>query len=108
MKIDDFKSHNYILKDKVPVLEPDLEKWAKWFSNNKRSIAADQIGESLISTVFIGIDHNFFPGGESLLFETMVFDGPLDGEQERYHTWDEAVKGHEEMLKRVKNELNLS
>jgi hypothetical protein len=32
----------------------------------------------------------------------MVFGGPLDHEQDRYSTWDEAIRGHEAMLERVK------
>jgi hypothetical protein len=31
----------------------------------------------------------------------MVFGGPLDQEQIRYCTWDEAEKGHREMVERV-------
>ncbi|KKN76361.1 hypothetical protein LCGC14_0370470 [marine sediment metagenome] len=29
-----------------------------------------------------------------LVFETMIFGGEDDGYQDRYSTWDEAVKGH--------------
>ena len=28
------------------------------------------------------------------LFETLAFGGPLDEEQRRYSTWDEAMAGH--------------
>jgi len=47
-----------------------------------------------VSTVFIGLDHRFFGDGPPLLFESMVFGGPLDGEQFRYPTWDAAAAGH--------------
>jgi hypothetical protein len=35
------------------------------------------------------------------LFETMVFGGPLNGEMDRYATWDEAEAGHKAMLDAV-------
>ena len=41
-----------------------------------------------------------------LLFETMVFDGPKgrnEIDMQRYSTWDEAERGHIEMVKRVAN-----
>jgi hypothetical protein len=44
--------------------------------------------------VFLGIDHNFFGDGPPILFETMVFGGPMDQDQRRYSTWDEAEFGH--------------
>lgn len=58
-------------------------------------------GGAYVSTVFLGLDHRFGQG-EPLVFETMVFGGPLDQEQERYSTWDEAEAGHKAMVERVK------
>lgn len=40
--------------------------------------------------------------GPPILFETMVFGGPLNEEQVRYVTWDEAERGHAEMVARVR------
>lgn len=56
-----------------------------------------------ISTVFMGIDHNFTGSGRPILFETMVFGLP-DTEvgyeyQRRCSTWDEAVQQHKEACK---------
>lgn len=53
---------------------------------------------------FLGIDHNWGVG-PPLLFETMVFGGWLDGEQERCSTWDEAEAQHKTMVLRVKDSL---
>jgi hypothetical protein len=47
----------------------------------------------MVSTVFLGIDHNF-GNGPPLLFETMVFGGEYDGYCKRYSTWEEAEGGH--------------
>lgn len=52
------------------------------------------IGECMISTVFLGLDHNYGGRGEPIVFETMVFNGPKDGFQARYRTWAEAQAGH--------------
>lgn len=86
----------YILDGKTPVECPDVLKWARWFEEIKnRRVAEDYLSAYVkVSTVFLGIDHNFTRIGAPLLFETMVFGGPHDGFQERYRTWDEAQAGH--------------
>ena len=53
-----------------------------------------------VSTVFLGIDHQW-GDGPPILWETMVFGGELDQEQERYHTREEAQDGHQAMIERV-------
>jgi len=54
-----------------------------------------------VSTVFLGLDHRFCEEGDPLLFETMVFGGESDSHMDRYCTWEEAEKGHEEMVKKI-------
>lgn len=93
----------YILKDKIPVLVDDLIEWAKAFEKMNRQVAKDAIGDVSVSTVFLALDHQFGKG-KPILFETMVFGGELDGEQDRYHTWEEAEEGHKNMVKRVNHE----
>jgi hypothetical protein len=53
-----------------------------------------------VSTVWLGLDHGF-GSGPPVIFETMVFGGPLDQEMERYCTWESAVTGHEFMVMRL-------
>ena len=60
-----------------------------------------KVGNIEISTVFLGLDHSF-GGKKPLLFETMIFGGKLDQEQERYTTWEQAEKGHKGMVNKVK------
>jgi len=56
-----------------------------------------------VSTIFLGLDHRPWGAhGPPILFETMVFGGPLDQEQERYGTWEEAAAGHTAMVARVR------
>jgi len=68
-----------------------------------RTVARVTIGDYLISTVFLGLDHQFEDDGPPLLFETMVFgNGPLDERQERCTTWEEAEVMHEKMCEDVR------
>jgi hypothetical protein len=92
---------HYILRGHTPVPIKSVQAWAEWFEHSDaRRIAHDRIEDVLVSTVFLGLDHNF-GRGRPILFETLVFGGPLDGTMERYSTWDEAEIGHTDMLQRV-------
>ena len=100
----------YILDGHMPVEEPDIAKWKHWYEKADRivrrsgatvKINGRPVGIVTVSTVFIGLDHSF-GGGEPVLFETMVFGGPLDGEMDRCSTWEGAEKMHELMCERVK------
>ena len=83
-----------------PKPEPDLMAWSKWFEKGDRVVAKTSVGEAEVSTVFLGLDHSF-GGSAPLLYETMVFGGPFDGEQERYATKDQAQAGHAEWVAKV-------
>jgi len=79
----------------------DLKKWGEWHSDaSNRAVAKTTINEVEVSTVFLGVNHNWNPG-PLILFETMVFGGKLDEEQERCSTWDEALLQHKEMVEQV-------
>lgn len=71
-----------------------------WVEHGLPHVAFTKIGAVDVSTVFLGLDHQFGEG-PPLLFETMVFGGPLDEEQRRYTTWAEAEAGHAEMVAHV-------
>ena len=54
---------------------------------------------SIVSTVWMGIDHGFVPG-EPVIFETMVFDKTGESvECRRYSTEAEAKAGHTQAVK---------
>jgi len=64
----------------------------------------------VVSTVFLGIDHNFYDptGADPILFETMIFD-QTDASRsfsdlycDRYRTWLEAKLGHESTVAHLK------
>ncbi len=95
----------YILRKKKPVLAKNWGEWAKYLEYADRTVAIDVLPKDIrVSTVFLGLDHNFADEGLPILFETMVFrDG--DGEEcERYSTWDEAEEGHKRMVEMVMKE----
>ena len=83
----------YILSGHEPVLEPDFLTWARWLETADRIVQQTHLGDVLISTVFLGLDHSFGYGAP-VLFETMIFDGEHDSYQDRYVTWAEAEAGH--------------
>ena len=90
----------YILQDHTPVQEPDLMKWERWFETAERRVAFTEKDGAEVSTVFLGLNHGFGEG-EPLLFETMVFGGPFDGQTERCSTWEQAEQQHKEMVEKV-------
>lgn len=80
------------------------EEWSRLHSSglDYLKVRRDVVGQYLISTVWIGLDHNFSPTGPPLIFETMIF-GPDEETSggvliDRYTTEEEAIKGHEETL----------
>lgn len=92
----------YILDDEGnPVACEDLERWALWMVDGDRQVARDEVGEALVSTVFLGLDHRFGGDGPPILWETMVFGDPLDGEQWRYSSKAAAIAGHVEAVTQV-------
>ena len=94
---------HYILEGKRVVECHDLVEWARRFGDSEaRRVAEDHLSLNVyVSTVFLGLDHGF-QDGPPLLFETMVFGGPLDQAQWRYSTWEEAEAGHAEAVAMAK------
>jgi len=89
----------YYRRDGTPYT---MLEWARDFENpSVKKVAYDEVGDVGISTVWLGLNHQF-GDGPPLIFETMVFNGPLDQEQERYSTEAEALAGHTRMVERVK------
>ena len=92
----------YTLDGHTPVLCDDLMEWGKWMEKRGvRKVGKTMIGRVRVSTVFLGLDHSF-DNGPPILFETMVFGGPMDQYEDRYRTWDEAEVGHRVIVEQVK------
>jgi hypothetical protein len=110
---------HYILDENhrpVPVdLTVDLMTWGRFFEDiDNRRVALTYTKTHFISTVFLGINHQFGKG-PPILFETMSFertsrrveepDGTSrdyfpDAECHRYSSWEDAMNGHKAMVRR--------
>jgi len=88
----------------VPCEAIEFSKWEEE-NMNQRVTKKDTIGEILVSTVFLGLDHSF---GRNKLFlwETMIFGGEHDQYQDRYSSYEDALKGHQQALDLVNNVEN--
>lgn len=74
------KSLFYVLKDKLAVPCEDLTEWSLAMQYDQNRVAQTVIADGIwVSTVFLGIDHNYVEGQEPLLFETMAFQ--VEGSQ---------------------------
>ena len=64
----------WIIKDGLAVPEDDLLSWAHWYESERGQYSLlDTIAGIRVSTVFLGMDHNFGKG-EPILWETMIFN----------------------------------
>jgi hypothetical protein len=98
-------SDKYVLDGKTPHKVESLEEWARWFETADRHVANDHFGDVHVSTVFLGIDHNW-GGPPPLVFETMIFGGPHDGHQTRSSTWEQAEQQHAEAVEMARSGLH--
>lgn len=101
----------YILDGRIPVPCTDLLKWGRWMENRQACRVAENLVEQpvggppvRVSTVFLGLDHNFGFDGGPVLFKTMIFGGTHDMYQARYQTWEQAEAGHERAVALAKGE----
>jgi hypothetical protein len=102
----------YKLIGKLPVpCGDDVVEWATMLGDD-RSVACDEIGGALISTSFLGLDHNhaaiIHDDDEALpiLFETMIFPtDQWDHYQTRCSTWDQAINMHNSAVATVRAKL---
>lgn len=97
--------------DHVPIPCPDTLKWGKWYETAERHVAQTTVGNLWVSTVFLGMDHQY-GDGPPLLYETMVFGFDEKGERDyadrecyRYSTWDDAEAGHAAVVKQLQKQL---
>jgi hypothetical protein len=88
------------------VVTNDVLEWAAWMQTADRTVSndydeGDPDRQVRVSTVFLGLDHSFGIGDPPILWETLVFGGPLDGEMQRYSSHEAALIGHQAMCQRV-------
>lgn len=99
----------YILDGHQPVAVADDDpRRAEFLDPELRRVAWTEINAEIhVSTAFMPLDLRLSEDEHPLplLFETMVFGGPLDQMIWRYATWDEAVTGHEAVVRKVREAL---
>lgn len=76
---------------------PDEAAWVAAMVGVDHHVAFSTGERFEVSTVFLGFDHNRRPGGEPLLFETMLFIEGAPRGQTRARTWAEAEAQHAAM-----------
>lgn len=77
--------------------------WADLIKSPRRLVGRNDLFPQIrVSTVWLGLDHNF-GGGKPLIFETMIFLNHRSMEMWRYGTRKEAEEGHQRALELVKN-----
>jgi hypothetical protein len=93
----------YILVGQTPVPCHSTLQWAAWFEEADCQVALTKVGKLLISTVFLGLNHNFIGAGDPLLFETIIFDAEgTGGYPRRFVTWLEAEQGHRKAVEALR------
>jgi hypothetical protein len=98
----------YILDDNKNPIPASFDEWAHWLAvdPNRKIVKQDYLPNNImVSTVFLGMDHNFGLFDPSILFnpilfETMIFGSNYEdqGYQTRCSTYEEALQMHEEAL----------
>ncbi len=88
----------------------DLLAWAEWMAHADRHVSQDLdegVGATRVSvsTIFLGVNYRHFGEGPPILWETMVFGGPLDLVGDRYTSREAAALGHQAMCARVMQAL---
>lgn len=80
--------------------------WAFWFEKSEnRVVKQEWVGESRVSTVFLGLDHNYSQhhNAPPYLWETMVFNGRMNGYTDRCAgNKEQAEAMHEKVVELVK------
>jgi len=84
----------------------DMWEFARLHSDHEyKRIGYDEIGNKRVSTVWLGLNHAIFPETPILIFETMVFSGVDNWEDEhmqRYTTEEQAIAGHSNICEILK------
>ena len=90
--------------------EVDAKTWARWMALDpmQRVLKKTQVGEAEVSTVLLGLDHNYIDKGPPILWETMIFGGEHDEDQWRYRSREEALEGHEAVVRALLSEVKVS
>ena len=94
----------YVLDGHTPVEQRDNMAWLEWYMTADRQVAKTQLpGDVEVSTVFLGVNHDFLSTDDPLLFETMIFGGAHDKYIVRCSTWEQAEQQHKAAVELAKS-----
>lgn len=97
--------YHWILDENGEPKEATLDEWSAWFETDKRQIARYERDGSFVSTIFLGLDHNF-GDGPPLLWETMMFHQGEWGPERRAASKEDALQNHANMCKLLDKKLD--
>ncbi len=113
MKFKPSWAGTYKLDENKNAIPCSTEEWGEQIQymkeNHTKHVADENIDGKRISTIWMGLDHQWHDNGPPLLYETMVFDEADKGYDiycTRYSTWQEAEEGHKKAVKWVKEGCN--
>lgn len=102
---------HYILDPSGQIRRVSLREWAVFMETADRRVALTSVLGFDVSTVFLGLDHNFRDEGQPVLWETMVFD--QEGARSEWSCRrcagdrDQALAQHEEVVRSVEQALGV-
>lgn len=100
----------YRLNDNNEIEECTPSQAEEFIHSERKIVRQEYVGEKFVSTVMLTIDHNFLRYGDPILFETMIFgnNSGLESYCARYRTYQEALRGHNEVVEKLKQGLPLN
>lgn len=96
----------YTLENNIPVPLSGIEEFIKREQESLSNYVVKQqhVGNIYISTLFLGFDHSWGDAPKPILWETMIFGSKYGFYQDRYSTYDEALKGHKAAVELARRE----
>lgn len=94
----------YKLDDNKNVVSCTADEAEEFLGSEKKIVKQETVGGYFISTVFLGVDHNFQSLSKEppILFETMLHHkGEWMDFQRRYCTYKDALDGHNMIVEKL-------
>ena len=95
----------FILRGSDIIEEPEYSVWAEWYEtlyDKVRCVAHTELDHCTVTTDFLAMSMGLGEATPPMIFETRVRGCWLDDAAERYTTLEEARKGHEQWVDRVR------
>lgn len=88
----------YVMDKEGNAVPCGVAEWRAQRTDGSFVVKKDDVNGHLVSTVFLGMDHNFSCEGPPVLWETMVFSPTGESvDVRRYTSREDALAGHAEV-----------